>query len=119
MKDEAFEELLESVRQAGAIRRGESQAGRVFEAETDTVDAKSVRESLGLSQSGFAALLGISAGTLRNWEQGRRSPEGAAKVLLRVAARHPEVILEVVRPAAKPRGRPSAKPRAVRLSKAF
>ena len=55
-----------------------------------------VRGKLGLSQSKFAALLGISADTLQNWEQGRREPTGPAKVLLRIALRHPKVLLEVV-----------------------
>ena len=52
------------------------------------------RTRLRLSQNKFAALLGISVKTLHNWEQGRRKPTGAARVLLRVAARHPEVVLE-------------------------
>jgi len=52
------------------------------------------RKRLRLSQNKFAELLGISVKTLHNWEQGRRKPTGAARVLLRVAARHPEVILE-------------------------
>jgi putative transcriptional regulator len=52
------------------------------------------RASLGLSQHKFAALLGISAATLKNWEQGRRQPTGAAKVLLRVAKRHPKIVLQ-------------------------
>ncbi len=47
-----------------------------------------------LSQDKFAALLGVSVKTLHNWEQGRRRPSGAARVLLRVAARHPELVLE-------------------------
>jgi DNA-binding transcriptional regulator YiaG len=54
------------------------------------------RTRLRLSQSKFAALLGISVKTLHNWEQGRRKPTGAARVLLRVAARHPEIVLEQV-----------------------
>lgn len=98
MEDEMFDELVESVKQAVAIRRGEMEAGRVFESADQAVDARQVRENLGLSQTGFAALLGISAGTLRNWEQGRRSPEGPAKILLRIAAQRPEVIWETVRP---------------------
>jgi DNA-binding transcriptional regulator YiaG len=52
------------------------------------------RSKLRLTQSQFAGLLGISVKTLHNWEQGRRKPTGAARVLLRVAARHPEVVLE-------------------------
>ena len=52
------------------------------------------RQKLGLSQTKFAGLLGISVRTLHHWEQGTRTPSGAARVLLRVAARHPEVVLE-------------------------
>jgi putative transcriptional regulator len=49
----------------------------------------------GLSQVRFAALLGVSPRTLQDWEQGRRQPTGAAKTLLRVAERHPEVLREL------------------------
>ena len=56
-----------------------------------------IRSSYKLSQNEFAALMGISVNTLRNWEQGRRTPEGAARVLLQVAAKHPEVIWDVVK----------------------
>jgi putative transcriptional regulator len=52
------------------------------------------RSKLRLTQNKFAELLGISVKTLHNWEQGRRKPTGAARVLLRVASRHPEVVLE-------------------------
>lgn len=52
------------------------------------------RQKLGLSQSRFARLLGISLRTLHHWEQGTRTPSGAARVLLRVAAQHPEAVLE-------------------------
>ena len=52
------------------------------------------RQKLGLSQTRFAGLLGISVRTLHHWEQGTRIPSGAARVLLRVAARHPKVVLE-------------------------
>ncbi len=95
MKKEMFEELLESVRQGGEIRRGERKPARVFVAAEP--DARKIRELYGLSQEKFANLIGISVATLRNWEQGRRTPEGPAKVLLRVAAKHPEAILDVVR----------------------
>jgi len=60
---------------------------------------KRIREGYKLSQAQFAALLGISVGTLRNWEQGRRAPEGPARVLLRVAERYPKAVWDVVRPA--------------------
>jgi DNA-binding transcriptional regulator YiaG len=53
------------------------------------------RAKTGLSQEKFAALLGISPRTLRDWEQGRRSPSGAAQTLLRIAAKHPEILKEL------------------------
>ncbi len=98
MNDELFAELVESVREGGAIMRGEIAASRAFVVERTTIDAKSVRERYRLSQTEFAALLGISVKTLRNWEQGRRSPEGPARVLLLVAAKHPEAVWDVVHP---------------------
>jgi putative transcriptional regulator len=54
------------------------------------------RARLGLSQGKFAELLGISVKTLHNWEQGRRKPTGAARALLRVAALHPDAVLDAV-----------------------
>ena len=54
-----------------------------------------VRLKSGLSQAQFAAALGVSKRTLEQWEQGRRKPSGAAKTLLKIAERHPEVLLEV------------------------
>jgi len=94
MKKELFEELLESVKQAKAIEKGELKAARVVRVNAKA-DIVRVRGKFGLSQSKFAAILGISADTLQNWEQGRRSPTGPAKVLLKIAAKHPEILLEV------------------------
>lgn len=81
-------DLLESVRQ---MRHG--QGARVTKVKLP--DAAEARAKVGLSQQEFAALLGVSARTLQDWEQGRREPTGAAKTLLRVAASHPEVLLEL------------------------
>jgi putative transcriptional regulator len=104
MREALFEELMESVRQAGAIMRGEMEPGRVFRYDDDApVDVAAVRRGLGLSQMRFAALLGISVATVRNWEQGRRRPEGAARVLLRVAERNPEAVLDATRPVRRER----------------
>ena len=99
MKGDLFEELLQSVREGGAILRGEMAPARVF--SVSDPDVAEVRELYGLSQSKFASLLGISVRTLQNWEQRRRKPEGAARVLLRVAARHPEAALDVVQEESK------------------
>lgn len=98
MRDDMFKELLESVRQGGAILRGEMEPSRSFQFGDE--DVKQLRERMKLSQPRFAAMLGISVGTLRNWEQGRRKPEGPARALLRVAAVHPEAVLDALsRPA--------------------
>ena len=96
MNDDLFRELEASVREGGAILRGERSPSRTF--VIDNPDVKQVRVSFQLSQIEFAKLLGISVKTLRNWEQGRRRPDGPARVLLQVAARHPEAVWDVVRP---------------------
>lgn len=93
MNKALFDELLQSVKEAAAIERGGAKPSRTFEVRTAN-DIARLREKMGMTQTKFAALLGISEDTLQNWEQGRRQPTGPAKVLLRVAARHPEVILE-------------------------
>ena len=94
MKKELFEELKQSLREAILIKRGKLKPSRVFQVDPK-LNIVRVRGELGLSQSKFASLLGISQDTLQNWEQGRRAPTGPAKVLLKIAARHPEVLLEV------------------------
>jgi putative transcriptional regulator len=94
MRKALFEELLESVKQAKAIERGEMKPSRTFKFDPKN-DVVKARGKLGLSQSKFATLLGISQDTLQNWEQGRREPTGPAKVLLRIASKHPRVLLEV------------------------
>lgn len=94
MKPDLFEELRESVREGGAILRGHRRPSRA--SHFGEPDVRAVRKSYRLSQSRFAALIGISPATLRNWEQGRRKPEGSARILLRIVARHPEAVLDVV-----------------------
>lgn len=86
---EAFQQdLLKSVKQ---MRRG--QAAHITRVKVP--QAAEARSRVGLSQQEFARLLGVSARTLQDWEQGRRKPTGAAKTLLRVAFSHPEVLLEL------------------------
>jgi putative transcriptional regulator len=99
VKNDLFQELEESVRQGGNILRERAPAARTFEIPESNVAA--IRERYGLSQAKFASLMGISVRTLQNWEQGRRIPRGPARVLLRVAAFHPEAVLDVVRPRRK------------------
>ena len=94
MKKELFDELLESVKQGAAIAKGTLKPSRTFKFPESEV--KKIRDQYGLSQDKFAALMGISVATLRNWEQGRRKPEGPARILLMVAAKHPDALLDVV-----------------------
>lgn len=82
-------ELLQSVRDVKAGRLGKVNVVNVS-------IAAEARQRLGLSQSQFAALLGVSARTLQDWEQGRREPSGAARALLRVAAVRPDAVHEAL-----------------------
>lgn len=81
-------ELLESVTQMKSGR-----ANRVHKVEVPPIVL--VRIKSGLSQSGFAKLLGVSIRTLQDWEQGRRQPSGAAKILIAIAERRPDVLKEI------------------------
>jgi putative transcriptional regulator len=81
-------ELMQSVREMLA-----QQKSRVTHFEVSWVIE--VRNKTGLSQSKFANLLGVSVRTLQDWEQGRREPSGAAKSLLMIADKHPDVLLEL------------------------
>lgn len=83
---------------ARALRR--SQRERIMRGELQPGDVAALRRFIGLTQANFAEALGISVHTLRNWEQDRRTPEGPALALLRIAARHPSVVRENVPSAA-------------------
>lgn len=92
MKEKDFNEFAESIRQAGKIRREERSVSRkTVLPEPDVVQ---IRKKYRMNQREFAALLGINVGTLRNWEQGRRKPHGPARVLLRVAEKKPQALLD-------------------------
>jgi putative transcriptional regulator len=93
MDDRLFQELLTSVQQGAAIANGVHNPSRTF--EFPETEVRALRERFGLTQDKFAHLVGISVGTLRNWEQGRRRPEGPARVLLRIASVHPEALLDI------------------------
>ena len=81
--------LLQSVREMKA-----AHAARVTRLEPNEV--AQARQKTGLSQAEFAEALRISKRTLQDWEQGRRSPSGAAQALIRIAKRHPEVVREAL-----------------------
>ncbi len=83
------EELLQAVRD---IKAG--NVGRVSTLEVSPI--ATARQKIGLSQSEFAKMLGVSLRTLQEWEQGRRNPSGAAKSLITIAIKKPEVIKELL-----------------------
>lgn len=85
-----FGKLVASVKQAGKIRRGRLRPGRITTFKPD--DVRAIRGRLDVTQTEFAMMIGVSVATLRNWEQGRRVPEGPARALLRVAAADPEAV---------------------------
>ena len=95
MKGQDFQEMLKSIDQARAIHRGERKPSRVF--HFDPLRVKKIRRKLHLTQAKFATMICVSVGTLRNWEQGRTYPEGAAIALLRVAEAEPRALLQALR----------------------
>src|SRR2546421_3096858 len=94
MREELFNELLESVREGMAILRGEGTPSRVFVAENP--DVARIRAHSQLSRQEFARRIGVSVRTVRDWEEGKRSPRGPARILLEVAARHPDAVRDVL-----------------------
>lgn len=88
MKDEIFNELLESVKEMELISKGKKKASREFMFKEPEV--KAIRKQTGLSQSHFARLIGVSKRTLENWEQGRRNPTGPARALLKIVESDPK-----------------------------
>ena len=91
MDKRLFSRLVESMTQMDEIVRGESPPSREF--YIDTLKIKEIRKSTGLSQARFARAIDVPVGTLQNWEQGRRDPEGPARALLRAICNDPGHVL--------------------------
>jgi putative transcriptional regulator len=91
------QEVIASLKEAIAWAGGEDVAVRVTKVEIPKTDVRAVRRKLRLSQSQFAAKFGFQPATLKNWEQGRTRPDGPARVLLAVIARHPEAVEDALR----------------------
>lgn len=94
MDQTLFEDLVQSLKEAKAISRGEMSASR--RTRFDAPDVKAVREQIGLSQSEFAQLMHVSIKTLQNWEQHRRTPTGPAAALLKIVTTAPDVALKTL-----------------------
>lgn len=91
----AGDRILRSVRTAQAFARGETTEGFVVHTP-ENVDVKAIRKKLRLSQEAFAQRFGLSAAAVREWEQQRRQPDLAARVLLRVIAYNPDAVIEAL-----------------------
>lgn len=99
MKEEDFEALMQGMDEARRFFAGEDVPGlRVHFPPGGDVAA--TRNKTGLSQTAFARQIGVSVATLRNWEQGRRCPDGPARVLLALLAKDPEIVARTLTKAA-------------------
>jgi putative transcriptional regulator len=98
-KPSAGSRIVASLREAVDWVEGKKVPVRVTTVEVPVTDVRATRKHLGLSQAEFAARFGFQPATLRNWEQGRTRPDGPARVLLAVIARHPEAVEDALRMA--------------------
>ncbi len=110
MDEKRFEELLSSVRWMGKHIRGQKTPARVFEFPDPDVGA--IRRAAKVSQTQFAALIGVNVRTLQNWEQKRVRPTGPARVLLRIVEVNPRALAALHAPRSAPSRSPSRNRRA-------
>jgi len=88
--------IIESMKEALAISRGELPHKSYKIHIPESIDVKAIREKMGLSQSSFANSFGLSVYTLRNWEQGKRQPDPAARAYLKVIEKVPDIVTKVL-----------------------
>jgi putative transcriptional regulator len=99
MKKSDFDGLMKSMQEAGSfLRGGKLKGGKVH--IPASIDAAAIRAKTGLSQVNFAQQIGVSVATLRNWEQGRRVPDGPAQVLLSLLNKDPDIVRRTLKKAA-------------------
>jgi putative transcriptional regulator len=91
----AADRIIQGLREAAAHARGGTVPGLKLHIP-NKVDVYSIRRRTGLSQTAFSRRIGVSTGTLRNWEQGRRTPDGPARVLLAMVGRNPKIVEEML-----------------------
>jgi putative transcriptional regulator len=99
MKKSDFDGLMKSMKEAQHfMRTGKIPGGRVHIPKE--IDSAAIRAKAGLTQAAFAKQIGVSIATLRNWEQGRRNPDGPARVLLAMLAKDPNIVKRMLKSAA-------------------
>ena len=91
-----YDRIMEGMEEALRHARGEPVSGLVVHHAPEPIDVAAIRSGTGLSQDRFARSIGVSPKTLRNWEQGRRSPQGPARVLLALVAKRPSVVQDLL-----------------------
>lgn len=96
MAKDAFDSIMAGLSDALAFAEGDKSRGKMHVIEVPTVDVAAARKKLKLTQKGFAQVFGVSIGTIRNWEQHRRRPEGPARVLLHVIDKEPAAVLRAL-----------------------
>ena len=99
MKEEHFEKIMQGMEEVRRWSSGEDVPGMRIHFPPEA-DVAAIRKKTGLSQFVFARQIGVPVATLRNWEQGRRSPEGPARVLLALLARDPDIVRRTLAEAA-------------------
>lgn len=97
MSKRAFEGIMQGLQEALDYAQGDKSAARVVRARVKPADIKTARKKIGLSRKAFAHTFGLSAATLRKWENGERQPTGAARALLTIIRREPKAALRAIR----------------------
>ena len=93
----AYDSIRKGLEEALAHARGEDVGAQVHKVEVPEPDVAAIRARAGLSQAEFARSIGVAVGTVRGWEQGRRRPEGPARVLLALIEKRPSIVQEELR----------------------
>ncbi len=90
----AYKKIMAGLADVDAFLNNESKGHVIHEVQVSTPDVSAIRSKSGLSQRAFAQNIGVALGTLQGWEQGRRRPEGPARVLLALIDKRPSIVQE-------------------------
>jgi len=93
----AYKSIRKGLEEALALAEGQKTGARLHRVKVPEPDVAAIRAKTGLSQAEFARSIGVAVGTLRGWEQGRRHPEGPARVLLALIEKRPRVVQDELR----------------------
>jgi putative transcriptional regulator len=94
--DDDFDQLIANLGEVLALTDDGQSLGDGLKVPY-AIDVAAIRNKTGLSQAAFARRIGVPVGTIRNWEQGRRSPQGPARILLALLDRNPRIVEETLR----------------------